>query len=406
MFRSFLCAILLFSILLPAAVLASGGKFILPESELGEAAKVEVDSSNILIEAFSGKEQFRRLSPDSFAGVLGLPQKNIRWYPAVDPENLNRMMLRETSQSFDNSVVIFTESTGKKDGPNGSRLVFADTINMVVLKLIELPFYAYEIRCQGSSGKIWYLRKAQPDTLRDISGFGIYDVKNEEVVSEIEMKTLPKRLYPHITGRFAWILENGKICCLYPDGRKELYLGLKEEIKDFKPSPDCQFLAVFTEKQTKLYSADDKKLVYNINIVPDSTFVFLGGDPPSFLIGKNLSNFESLTWPETLYLVRKGQPRLIMSNLSGTVVADHSGRAFYSIKPKNHIEKRDSETGKYMSSASVTSLKPDTPGKPQLLFNAAEPGFFLIFDSVGGLNKIDATPRRWRKLGMMRPWTE
>ena len=185
MFRSFLCAILLFSVLLPAAVLASGGKFILPESELGDTAKVEIDSSNILIEAFSGKEQFRRLSPDSFAGVLGIPQKNIRWYPAVDPENLNRMMLRETSQSFDNSVVIFTENIGKKDGPNGSRLIFTDTINLVVLKLIELPFYAYEIRCQGSSGKIWYLRKAQPDTLRDTSGFGIYDVKNEEIISEV-----------------------------------------------------------------------------------------------------------------------------------------------------------------------------------------------------------------------------
>ena len=88
------------------------------------------------------------------------------------------------------------------------------------------------------------------------------------------------------------------------------------------------------------------------------------------------------------------------------MVADHSGRAFYSIKPKNYIEKRDSETGKYMSSANVSSLKPDAPGKPQMLFNAAEPGFFLFFDTVGGLNKVDATPRRWRKLGMMRPWTE
>ena len=406
MFRILLCTFLLFSVLLPAVTLASGNKFILPESERGEADKVEVDSSNILIEDFSGKENFRRLSPDSFAGVLGLPQKNIRWYPAVDPENLNRMMLRETSQSFDNSVIVFTESTGKKDGPNGTRLIFADTINLIVLKLYDLPFYAYEIRCQGSSGKVWFLRKAQPDTLRDSSGFGILDAKTGEIISEVSLKTLPKRMYPHITGRFAWILENGKLYRLFTDGRKELYLELKEEIKDFKPSPDTQYIAFVAGKQTRLYSSEDKTLVYTVKMVPDTTFVFLNGEPPRLLLGRNLSSFESLTWPETLYLVTKGAPRLIFANLSGTVVPDQSGRAFYSIKPKNRIEKRDSATGKFMSSTNVGSLRPETPGKPVMLFNAAETGFFLIFDSVGGLSKIDATPRRWRKLGIMRPWTE
>jgi|GEM_PF-1963596 len=405
MFRIFLFTFLLISVLLPAAH-ASGTKFTLPEDERGEADKVEVDSSNVLIEAHSGKEQFRRLSPDSFAGVLGIPPESIRWYPAMNPANLNKMLLRETSQSFDNSVIIFNEITGTQNGPYGTRLIFVDTVNLAVLKLINLPYHAYEVRGQGSSGKIWFLRKGQPDTLRDFSGFGILNVKTGEIVSEQKLKNLPKRMYPHITGRFAWILENEKIYRLFPDGRKDLYLEIPGGISDFKPSPDTQYIAVVTKKETLMYSTLDKKLVYKVKMVPDSTFVFLSGEPPRLLIGRNLNKISGLDWPETLYLVTRGAPRLIFSNLTGSVVADPSGRAFYSLKPKNRIEKRESTTGKFMSSFNVTSLKPDTPGKPELLFHAAETGFFIIFDSVGGLNKVDATPRRWRKLKMMRPWTE
>ena len=406
MFRIFLFTFLLFSVLLPAAH-ASGTKFTLPEDERGEAETVAVDSSNILVEAFSGNEQLRRLPPDSFAGVLGIPSENIRWYPAMNPANLNQMMLRETTQSFDNSVIIFNEITGAANGPHGTRIIFVDTINLIILKLVNLPYHAYEIRCQGSSGKIWFLRKGQPDTLRDSSGFCIFDVKTESIVSEQKLATLPKRMYPHITGRFAWILENEKIYRLFPDGRKDLYLEIPGGISDFKPSPDTQYIAVVTnKKETRVYSTLTKEVAYKVKMVPDSTFIFLNGEPPRLLIGRNLNHIAGLTWPETLYLITKGAPRLIFSDLFGSVVADPSGRAFYSIKPKNRIEKRDSSSGKTMSSFNVTSLKPDTPGKPVLLFHAAESGFFIIFDSVGGLNKIDATPRRWRKLKMMRPWTE
>ena len=406
MFRNFLCAFLLFSFFLTAeSAEVTGNKFILPEEERGEAEKVEVDSSNILEEAFSGKEQFRRISPDSFAGVLGRPSRNIRWYPATDPENLNRMLIRETSQSFDNSVVLFVETTGKKDGPKGSRLIFIDTVNLIVLKRIELPFLASEVRCQGSSGKVWYLRKGQPDTLRDSSGFGILNVKTGAFETEHKLESLPKCMYPHITGQFAWIMEGEKILRLYPDGRKEIFLKVPG-INELKISPDCQYLAAITEKETRLYSTMDAKLVYRVKLVPDQTFLFLSGEPPRLLIGKNHSSIRGLDWPETLYLVTRGAPRLIFSNLSGSVVADSSGRAFYSMKPRNRIEKRDSSSGQYMSAAMVTSLKPDTAGKPEILFHAAENGYFLIFDTVGGLSKIDATPRRWKKIGIMRPWTE
>ena len=406
MFRIFLCAFLLFSFFLTAeSAGSSGNKFILPEDERGEADKVEVDSSNILVEAFSGKESFRRIPPDSFAGVLGKPAQNIRWYPATDSENLNRMLIREASQSFDNSVILFVETTGKKDGPKGSRLIFIDTINLVILKMIELPFFASEVRCQGSSGKVWYLRKGQPDTLQDSSGFGILNVKTGEYETEEKLEVLPKRLYPHITGQFAGIMEGEQILRLYPDGRKEKFLSVPN-LRELKVAPDCLHLAAITDKETLLYSTLDAKLAYRVKLVPDLTFLFLSGEPPRLLIGKNLSAIKSLDWPETLYLVSKGAPRLIFSNLSGSVVSDPSGRAFYSVKPKNRIEKRDSSSGQYMSASMVTSLKPDTPGKPELLFHAAENGYFLIFDTVGGLSKIDATPRRWKKIGMMRPWTE
>ena len=405
MFRIFLCAFLLLSVYFSASAESSGNTFIVPEEEREDVEEVEVDSSNIMEEDFSGKENFRRLSPDSFAGVLGIPARNIRWYPAFDPDNRNRTLIRETNQSFDNTVILFVETTGKRDGAKGTRLIIVDTINLIVLKKIELPFLISEVRCQGSSGKIWFLRKSQPDLLRDADGFGILDAKTGEIVMERKLESLPKRMYPHITGQFAWFLEEGKISRFYPDGRKETFLSLPG-IQDLKISPDCMYLAAITNKDTRLYSALNAKLVYKVNLVPGLTFHFLSGDPPKLLIGKNNSSFKDLSWPETLYIVTKGSPRYLLNNLSGSVVADPSGRVFYVVRPKDRVEKRDSSSGKSMWSYTVTSLKPDTPGKIELLFHSPEPGFFLMYDTVGGINKIDATPRRWKKMGMMRPWTE
>ena len=383
----------------------AGAKFILPEEEQSESVKVKVDTSNILIESFSGTERFRKLPSDSFAGVLGMPQKHIRWYPAQDHDNLNKMLIRETSQSFDSSVLLFAEATGENGGPAGTRLIFIDTTNLVVLKIIELPFYAYEVRCQGSSGKVWMIRKSQKDMLNDTDAICIFNVKTEKMEQEIPVDTLPARLYPHITGKFAWVLEDGKIYHLYPDGKKERFLEISDA-KDLRISPDCQYLAVMNGKETVLYSSEQKSPVYRVKLVPDMTFLFLGGDPPSLLIGKNLSGLSGLDWPETLYIVRKGAARLLFRNLSGSVVMDPSGRVFYAVKPKNRVEKRDSSNGNIMSSYMTTSLKPETPGRIHLLFQARETGHFLLFDSVGGLNKVDATPRRWKKSNMMRPWTE
>ncbi len=141
-------------------------------------------------------------------------------------------------------------------------------------------------------------------------------------------------------------------------------------------------------------------------MVPDSTFLFLGGESPRLLIGRNQNKISGLDWPETLYMVNKGSARLMFSNLSGSVAADSSGRVFYAVKPKSRIEKRDSVSGQVMNAYLTTSLRPETPGKTVQLFQASEPGHFIIFDTVGGLSKVDATPRRWRKTGMMRPWTE
>lgn len=406
MFRSFLCVFLLFCIVSPIlSQEKSGRKFILPEDEQDESAEIKVDSSNILVEAFSGQEGFRRISKDSFAGVIGMPEKHIRWYPAQDQENLNRMLIQEVSQSFDNSVVVFTEQTGVQGGPRGTRIIIVDTVNLVVMKIIELPFLAREIRCQGSSGKIWFLRKAQPDTLKDSSALCILDVKAEKIEKNISLITLPDRLYPHITGTFAWTLEDGNVFRYYTNGKRELFRNVPKAV-DLKISPDCQFLAVITEKETQVYSTDSAEMLYRVKMVPDQTFLFLGGEPPRILIGKNTSGIAGLEWPETLYMVNKGSARQLCNNLIGSVVLDPSGRVFYAMKPKKRIEKRDSTTGRVMTSYFTTGLKPVTPGTTYKLFHAAEPGHFLLFDTAGGINKIDATPRRWKKIRMMRPWTE
>ena len=406
MFRILFSVFLLFCILSDGSgQQTSGRKFILPEEERDDAVRVSVDSSNILREDFSGKERFRRISPDSFAGAIGMPSKNIRWTPARDQDNLNLMLLRETVQSFDNSVILFSEITGAKDGPFGTRLIFIDTVNLLVLKIVELPFIVENVRCQGSSGNIWFYRKAQPDTLKDTTAFCIYNVRKNEFVTELALESIPKRMAPHITGRFAWILEGNDIKKMYPDGKTEAFLTIPGAA-DIRLSPDCQHIAVITDKETRLYSTENGSLLSRVKMVPDSTFLFLGGESPRLLIGRNQNKISGLDWPETLYMVNKGSARLLFSNLSGSVAADSSGRAFYAVKPKNRIEKRDSTSGQVMNSYLTTSLRPETPGKTVQLFQASEPGHFIIFDTVGGLSKVDATPRRWRKTGMMRPWTE
>ena len=250
MIRSLLLIFCAICLTAPFHAESAGVKFIVPAEEREDLPKIETDSSNLRIEPFTGGENFLPLPEDSFAAALGMPEEHIRWVPEQDPVMINNMRLRGTDSSFDNSVLLLAETTGKKDGPNGTRIILYSTTNLIVLRVIELPCLAREIRCEGSSGRIWFLREPQPDTLMDSPAVCILNAKSGKIEQEIPLKSLPSRLYPHITGKFAWVLRGQEVNRLYPDGKEQKYLKL-EGVKDMVFSPDRRFFALQTTDETK-----------------------------------------------------------------------------------------------------------------------------------------------------------
>lgn len=364
-----------------------------------------MDSSNLRIEPFSGEEAFRELSGESFAAAIGMPEEHIRWVPAMEPGNASRMWLQEFSLSFDYSVLLLSERTGEKDGPFGTRILLFSTNNLVALRVIELPYIAREIRCEGCSGRLWFLREPQPDTLRDSAALCILDVKEGKLIQEIPLKSVPDRMVPHITGKFAWIYEKGVLSRVYSDGNIQKVLQVKDG-KDLSFSPDCEYFTVMTKTGFEVYSSGTVRRINKTDFVSGNTFLYLNGDPPGFLVGKSKSGIPGLFWLETLYIVTEGKIRIFSDDLSGSIVPDFSGKSFFAVKPNGRIERLNAVTGKTVGYCIHRSLKPAYPGNILHLFPLNEPDRFLIFDTAGGLSKVDASTKRWHRVQSMRPWTE
>lgn len=113
-----------------------------------EKQKVEDKADNVLIENkkdYDGNDTVAEVDPliiqDTPAGSLAQKitskKKIYRWYPKWRFSGMGGPWLPDAKISEDKTVLAIVETTGEKEGPNGSRIVLINTCNWQILRIHE-----------------------------------------------------------------------------------------------------------------------------------------------------------------------------------------------------------------------------------------------------------------------------
>ncbi len=109
--------------------------------------EVADDSSNIIKEkkgvdekdTFDDSEFIMKTPPDCLAGKLPSSNEKIVWMPKWSFEGTGGVRLPAFSLSQDKSVLAIIETTGTREGPNGSRIILINTYNWQIMRIHEFP---------------------------------------------------------------------------------------------------------------------------------------------------------------------------------------------------------------------------------------------------------------------------
>lgn len=109
--------------------------------------EVVEDSSNILKEkkspdeknTFDDSEIVLKTPPECLAGRLPPNNEKIIWTPKWSFEGTGGVRLPCFSLSQDKSILAIIETTGTREGPNGSRIILFNTYNWQILRIHEFP---------------------------------------------------------------------------------------------------------------------------------------------------------------------------------------------------------------------------------------------------------------------------
>lgn len=109
--------------------------------------EVTDDASNIIKEkkspdekdTFEDSDITMKTPPECLAGKLPSNNEKIIWTPKWYFEGIGGARLPAFSLSKDKSVLAVVETTGTREGPNGSRIILFNTYNWQILRIHEFP---------------------------------------------------------------------------------------------------------------------------------------------------------------------------------------------------------------------------------------------------------------------------
>jgi len=113
--------------------------------------KVEIDSSNIVVQKKEAKEEVKKSYAElkHSLPVLKVPSsclaaklsdgKSYQWSPMWRFKGVGGVWLPDMQVSDDGSVLAILETTGKDEGPYGTRIVLWGVYDVSIIKIVEIP---------------------------------------------------------------------------------------------------------------------------------------------------------------------------------------------------------------------------------------------------------------------------
>jgi hypothetical protein len=363
----------------------------------GEEASIEDNAENVIIRdkgEVSKSDADSPVPPASMAGRIMEQDKEIEWVPKWRYHGTGGPWLPAVALSTDKSLLAIVETTGQDDGPYGSRIVFLNTYNWRVAKIIDLKRKVTKILfipksnllvCQSSvqkelkqprllfllncrRGKIVSSSKIIKD---DISGWDVdkdgksllvrmKDNKKLFIFDARRLKEAPRTVKMENTGGVVTFMPDGISAVVAGD--KSLEITDLEEVDKKYPLPDG-------------FTADSIRVLDN-----DKTFI-LGSKKQGKVLAFRSGNFE--------------------------ILADFAtGFIFYCSSKKTLIIEQKKENAltflsvpdlKETASFSPSAKKPKTHGDILIVAYISHCEKYLGLDNQGNCYLLYKPTKKWRK---------
>ncbi|OGV52214.1 MAG: hypothetical protein A2017_18390 [Lentisphaerae bacterium GWF2_44_16] len=372
-----------------------------------EKPKIENDRQNVIIEKksdISNSEKTAKSSkkkgesstpPSSTAAKIALSDKVIEWKPQWRYKGIGGPWLPDANLSPDLSLIAIVETTGKDDGPYGSRIVFVNTYNWNIVRIIELDRKISRICYVPTTEYIicWaekQLSLKQPHSLLlvDCKSGNIISASNliKDQISSLACDSSGERL-------FAKSAENNDIYIFNAQDfqKKPKILKSKSKGGSATSSADNSILAVAGENILEIFNYKNYTLLKTVNL-PDgfnADKILFAGD----------SRMMAISSQDEKVLFLRGDVQKIISDFYGNVL-------FFN--PKNNILTVGRENKGNIVVLSVPSLdeiatfapknvKPATYAPIILAEYLPNRDGIVMLDEHGNMYLMTQPSKRWKK---------
>lgn len=340
------------------------------------------------------------LPADSLAAkISGKEGKtSLQWVPTRIPGSVYGTRLPDLALSNDQSVFAFVETTGKEDGPFGSRIVLMNAHSWTVIRIIETERQIIKVCFAGNTMNLAAVCKKQ-DELKQFAGLAVFHLKSGK---EVSFRKLPESLCGQMlsdrSGRI-YLGDKAKTELRrfqLPDETNEPQIIAVDEVDPVLAlSPNGKLLAVGgTNGRINLYKISDMRPISTVNIpkgYPLSQIIFIDNNKSFICAAKPDSNTPS-------FVLRANQVFHLQGYSSGFNSITPDGKTLIHAKKVNgELEMLNPVSLQQEDRVIPDSIQPVTRGgDPQFVFFLEANRTFAVLDSKGNFYLL-YHPKREKK---------
>ena len=372
-----------------------------------EKPKIENDMQNIIIEKksdISNPEKTAKSSkkkgdsstpPSSIAAKIAQSDKVIEWKPQWRYKGTGGAWLPDAKLSSDLSLLAIIETTGKDDGPYGSRIVFVNTYNWNIVRIIELDRKISRI-CYVPTTEYIVCWAEKQLLLKQAHSLLLVDAKSGNILSSSNLiKEQISSLACDSTGEklFVKSAENNSIYIFNAQNLQEKPKLLKCSSRNGAavPSPDNSILASAGENILEFLNYNNYTLLKTVTLPEgfNAEKILFAGD----------SRMMAISSQDEKVLFIRGDVQKIISDFYGNVL-------FFN--PKNNILTVGRENKGHIAVLSIPSLEEIATFAPKnvkpptyapVIFAEYLPNRYGIamLDEHGNMYLMTQPSKRWKK---------
>lgn len=328
-------------------------------------------------------------------------RKDYRWTPGWSLAGTGHLRIVDAAAVPDGSLIAFLESVGKKDGPQGARVVLLDVPRKRICGYFEVGRKLKALRL-GSSLEYAAALAEEQESLKQGAGISVLNLaEGRETVFMPGVKPFAFALAGTVlfaaeadgtirmtdlkdgSGR---TLRSGPrpYLCVTPDG-KTLLVVAEDAI--------CRFDAKTGEVVAKEVLTEVLRIRSLVCMKPDGSAFAFASEPDSR--GRH-----------RIFFRVNGKQKEVAADSTGKMVWQERDGLFFLMRLiKGRISRMDLESLKQFSSCEPKSVRPGTLGTVLYLFSGSEPGELIVMDTLGAVYSLKSVGKRWRKAMMVEVGT-